>query len=292
MVVTVNAVALNLYRRDNFERPGLALVLVVVMVAWTAFAIWAYADAARRRPPLLLADLALALALMALTPVVKGADFNATVPGFWVAGALLAWAIHWRWIGGLVAGACLSVVDLAIRDEVTQANYGNVFLLMIAGPVVGYLCESLVAMAVERDRALHAAAVAQERTRLARAVHDGVLQVLALVQRRGGELGGDFAVLGPMAGEQETSLRSLIRQQDSVDAPSTQARRDLGVDLQRLATQTVSVATPGEPVPDRRPPGRARSSPSCGPASTTWSPTSAPTRGRGCCSRWSVTTSS
>jgi signal transduction histidine kinase len=170
------------------------------------------------------------------------------VPGFWVAGALLAWAIHWRWIGGLVAGACLSVVDLAIRDEVTQANYGNVFLLMIAGPDVGYLCQTLVEMAVDRDQALRAAAVAQERTRLARAVHDGVLQVLALVQRRGGELGGDFAVLGQMAGEQEASLRSLIRQQDSVESPSTGARRDLGVELQRLVTQTVSVATPGEPV--------------------------------------------
>ena len=55
-------------------------------------------------------------------------------------------------------------------------------------------------MAVERDQALRAAAVAQERARLARAVHDGVLQVLALVQRRGGELGGDSAVARPDGG--------------------------------------------------------------------------------------------
>jgi signal transduction histidine kinase len=249
LVVLVNAVALNLYRRDNFERPGLAVVLVVAMVVWTAFAIWAYGDARRRRPPLLAADLAIAIAMMALTPLVKGPDFNATVPGFWVAGALLAWAIHWRWLGGLVAAACLSAVDLAIRDEVTQANYGNVFLLMIAGPIVGYLCASLVAMAVARDRALHAAAIAQERTRLARAVHDGVLQVLALVQRRGGELGGDFAEMGALAGEQETRLRALIRQQDTVATPATESRRDLAVDLARLASTTVSVATPGVPVP-------------------------------------------
>ncbi len=249
LVGLVNAVVLNLYRRDNFERPGLAVALVVAMVAWTGFAIWAYDDVRRRRPPLLVADLAIAVAMMALTPLVKGADFNATVPGFWVAGALLAWAIHWRWLGGLVAAASLSVVDLAIRDEVTQANYGNVFLLMIAGPIVGYLCASLVAMAVARDQALHAAAVAQERTRLARAVHDGVLQVLSLVQRRGGELGGEMAELAGLAGEQETQLRALIRQQDTVAAPATRAQRDLGVDLERLASSTVSVATPGEPVP-------------------------------------------
>ena len=54
--------------------PTLALVLVLVMVAWTAFAVWAYGDARRRRPPLLLADLAVALAMLAATPLVKGDD--------------------------------------------------------------------------------------------------------------------------------------------------------------------------------------------------------------------------
>ena len=58
-------------------------------------------------------------------------------------------------------------------------------------------------MAAERDRAERAAAAAAERARLARVVHDGVLQVLALVQRRGAELGGDAAELGRLAGEQE-----------------------------------------------------------------------------------------
>ena len=248
-MLLLNTVALSLWRRDNFDRPTLALVLVLVMVAWTGFAVWAYADARRRRPPLLMADLAVALAMLAATPLVKGDSFNATLPGFWIAGALLAWAIHWRWQGGLVAAACLSAVDLAIRPELSQANYGNVFLIMIAGPLVGYLCDSLVTMAAERDRALRSAAVAAERTRLARAVHDGVLQVLSLVQRRGRELGGEFATLGAMAGEQESQLRSLIRQQDIVDAPATDATRDLGVDLERLATPRVTVSTPGEPVP-------------------------------------------
>ena len=66
-------------------------------------------------------------------------------------------------------------------------------------------------MAIERDRAERLAAAAAERARLARAVHDGVLQVLALVQRRGSEAGGDLADLGRLAGEQESALRALIR---------------------------------------------------------------------------------
>ena len=68
-------------------------------------------------------------------------------------GALLAWAVHWRWLGGLVAGVGITASDLAIREHVTQANYGNAFLLLIGGPIVGFMAESLQRMAAERDRA-------------------------------------------------------------------------------------------------------------------------------------------
>ena len=138
-----------------------------------------------------------------------------------------------------------------MRGHVTQANYGNVFLLLIGGPIVGFLCASLARMADERDRAERAAAAAAERARLARAVHDGVLQVLALVQRRGAELGGDAADLGRLAGEQEAALRTLIRRQDAVEAPagSEPAPADLTSALTRLeATRRVTVAAPAQPV--------------------------------------------
>jgi signal transduction histidine kinase len=251
VVVTVNAVALNAYRRDNFDHPGLGLAVVAFLVAWSAVAVWAY-DAPRRRTPALLgADLAVALGAMALTPWVKGPDFNATIPGFWVMGVLLAWAIHWHWKGGLVAALLLSAMDLGLRDSIDQANYGNVFLLCLGGPIVGYLVESLQRLAAERDAAERAAAAAEERTRLARAVHDGVLQVLALVQRRGAEAGGELAELGRLAGEQERSLRSLIRQQEGVSASATSSTADLTGALERLGTahaSRVEVVTPGVPV--------------------------------------------
>jgi signal transduction histidine kinase len=252
-LVLANAVGLNLWRRDNFEHPLGGVVVVLVMVAWTAYATWAYRDAARRTAWLLAADLAVAVGAILVSPLVKGEQLRATIPGFWVMGALLAWAVHYRWRGGLFAGACLASADLAIRDQITQSTYGNVFLLLIGGPIVGYVGGSLQQMAIERDRAERAAAAAEERTRLARAVHDGVLQVLALVQRRGTELGGDFADLGRMAGEQETALRSLIRQQDSVPGAGTEeSELDLAVELERLEAArppVVSVATPGTPVP-------------------------------------------
>jgi signal transduction histidine kinase len=91
-------------------------------------------------------------------------------------------------------------------------------------------------MAAERDRAQRDAAAAAERARLARAVHDGVLQILGLVQRRGHELGGPAAELGRLAGEQEVALRTLIRQQDQV-AGGPAGRTDLAAALVHLETR-------------------------------------------------------
>ncbi len=203
VVVLVNAVALNVVRAENFEHPVAGAVVVATMAVWTGIATWAYAEPARRTDLLLVVDLAFAVGAMAATPLVKGAAFSATVPGFWIVGALVAWAVCHRWVGGVVASVVLGVTDVVVRDDFTQSNYGYVFLILIAGPIVGFLAGSLQRMAAERDQAERAAAAADERARLARAVHDGVLQVLALVQRRGTELGGDAAELGRLAGEQE-----------------------------------------------------------------------------------------
>ena len=250
LLLVVNAVALNVYRRDNFVHPTAGMVLVLVMVAWTAFAIWAYADRRRRRWPLLVADLAMAVLMISVSPWVKGDGFNATVAGFWVMGALLAWAIHWRLAGGAVAAVVIVSADVLARQELTQTNYGNVFLLIIGGVVVGYLVDLLQRSAVARDLAEREAAVAGERARLARAVHDGVLQVLALAQRRGAEPGGDEE-LGRLAGEQEHALRALIRRQDALQAPSEEGAVDLAPVLEGLGAvrpPRVSVSIPGTPV--------------------------------------------
>nr|WP_090853376.1 DUF5931 domain-containing protein [Nocardioides lianchengensis] len=248
VVLVANAVGLNVYRADNYQRPVAGLVLVAVMIGWTAFTVWAYADPARRTRVVLGLDLAVALALLLASPLVKGAGFSATVPGFWVMGALLAWAVHWRWRGGLVAALVLAVSDLAIREDVSQTNYGNAYLLVIGGVVIGGLAESLQRMAEQRDTAEREAAAAAERARLARAVHDGVLQVLALVQRRGSELGGDAAELGRLAGEQETVLRGLIHAQDAVPADGVAGTVDVAAELARLERPGVVVAGPGVPV--------------------------------------------
>lgn len=251
IVVLAHAIALNIYRRDNFVNPTLGVVVVVAMAAWTV-AMWlAYRSARRRTWPLLVADLVVTMAILASSPLLKGAGFSATVPGFWVMSALMAWAVMRGWRGGLVAGVLIAGTDLVIRQDIGQGNLGNVFLLLIGGPIVGYLAESLQRMAAERDAAEREAAAERERARLARAVHDGVLQVLAMVERRGTEAGGELAELGRLAGEQEVALRSLIRAQDKTPATAPGVIADLGAALQAMETMAsprVSVAAPREPV--------------------------------------------
>jgi signal transduction histidine kinase len=220
----------------------------VVMAGWTGFATWAYAEPRRRTHLLLVADLALAVSMLLATPLVVAGDATASLPGFWIIAALAAWAIHYRWLGGLAAGLGLAAADLA-RQDVDRSDYGNAFLLVIGGPVLGFVCGSLQRLATERDEAERAAAVAAERARLARAVHDGVLQVLALVPRRGRDLGGEFAELGRLAGEQERELRALIRAQDDVSDDLPTGAVDVAAELARLERRaSVTVSTPGTPV--------------------------------------------
>ena len=251
VVVLVNALALNLYRADNFRHPVLGVLACAVMLGWTVFVIARYADPARRTTPLLVADLAVAVGLVLASPLIKGDELRATVPGFWVMAAVLVWAVQWHWRGGLAAGALVTLADVSVRQTVTQGNYGNVFLLLVGGPIVGFLCESLQRMEQERDAAQREAIASEERARLARAVHDGVLQVLALVQRRGAELAPtspDFAELGRLAGEQESALRSLIRQQDRRAATGVTDLAAALEELTRAVRLPVTVSTPGVPV--------------------------------------------
>jgi signal transduction histidine kinase len=251
VLVLLNAVALNVYRADNFRHPVAGVVCVLAMVAWTAFVVWAYAEPLRRTAWLLVADLSVAAGLILVSPLVKGDGLRATIPGFWVMGAMLAWAIHWHARGGLAAGVVVAAADLSVRDGLTQGNYGNVFLLLVGGPVVGFMAGSLTRMEEQRDVALRQAVAGEERARLARAVHDGVLQVLSLVQRRGAELerlSPDFAELGRLAAEQEKALRSLIRQQDR---PADAAETDLAAALEEMTrghSVSATLSTPGVPV--------------------------------------------
>lgn len=245
VVVLLNSLVLAAYRWDNVDRPVLGFLVMAFLTAWTGFVVWAYDEPRRRTVTLLVLDLVVAVAAILVSLTAKGTDLQATLPGFWVMGVVLAWGIRWSWVGGLIASSAVVLADISVRAEIDQANYGNIFLLMLGGPILGYTSGLLKQMAAARDRAEREAAAAAERARLARVVHDGVLQVLSLVQRRGREIGGEAAELGRLAGEQEVALRALVQQGAS---SSFGTSGDLARSLAGLQSASVTVSVPASPV--------------------------------------------
>jgi len=254
LVLTVYAVVLNVVRFGDFARPALAVADLVVLVGWSAFVAWAYDTPRRRRLPLYLADLAVAVLLLLSTPLVQSEamlDRHAsTMPTFWIVAPVLAWAVGRGWLQAVGAALVLTAADLSVRTSLDGPTWGNIFLLVLAAGVVGYSSGVLKEAAEVRAAAERLQAVQAERARLSRAVHDGVLQVLALVQRRGSEAGGELAELGRLAGEQEVALRRLVQADARAEVMTTAASEetDLLGALLPASSPAVTVTGPGEPV--------------------------------------------
>lgn len=258
---------------DQFDRPVIAIAFYVVLFVWTLATLPRVQSAVACTKRFLAVDLAIALTGIVLTPLAADdhhiSSGGPTLPSIWTAGSVLAYAIKGGWRWAAFASTPVAVANLIERGSPARDTVHNVVLVWVASIAIGYVVE--VARASERTlaRALEIEATTRERERLARDIHDGVLQVLAMVQRRGAVLGGEAGELGRMAGEQEIALRTLVSgalvpvSRVSLDAAEGAVVRaveveveepdDGPVDLRALlapyAAAKVSFAEPGAPVP-------------------------------------------
>ena len=199
---------------EYYRRPESGWVVVAALAAWTVAVSALYRRPDRRTWPILSADLGLALLAVLLNPVIDQPDRieagEPTMALIWPTGALLAWAIRWGWRGGVGAAAALSVASLLARGELTRSTGNNIVLMVLAGAVIGYAVDLFRLSEKTMQQAVRMEAATRERERLSRSIHDGVLQVLALVQRRGPDLGAEGAELAQLAEEQQEALRGLL----------------------------------------------------------------------------------
>ncbi|MGC0377820.1 MacS family sensor histidine kinase [Streptomyces sp. SAI-229] len=271
VLTLVYAIGLFATAHEEFPRPWLAVGYFAVLAVWTLATLPRTASEAACTKRFLTADLTVALVGILLTPLADAPERvhegGPTLPSIWTAGSVLAFAIKGGWRWAALASTLVAVANLIERGNPARDTVHNVILVWVASIAIGYVVE--VARASERTlaRALEIEAATRERERLARDIHDSVLQVLAMVQRRGAVIGGEAAELGRMAGEQEIALRTLVSgglvpvsraSEDTAEGAVVRAvdEDDTGddgpVDLRTLlapyAGSLVSLAEPGAPV--------------------------------------------
>ncbi len=233
---------------------GWAWVVLAAMIAWTAISSLAYRQPARRTWLLLGADLAVTALAVLSTAILQTPQATRIgvmpVTATWLAGPALAWAVargaRAGTVAAIVIGCCVVSLRWPISGTYSSTALDGPVILLLAAALVGYVSTLSKRAEQALQRATEIEAASRERERLARTIHDSVLQVLAMVQRRGAEAGGEAAEIGRLAGEQEAALRTLITGDELASAGSGEL--DLSAHLSREASALVSVITPADPV--------------------------------------------
>jgi signal transduction histidine kinase len=265
-------------RQQDMARPWLAWFVLGVLGAWTVSLVLYRSHRRARTTRVVGFELVLACCAVLSTRLVDTPEVIAggarTLPGLWPAAAVVAWAVLRGWRAGMLAALLVGVADILEVGVATQGalnlipfdfsvfsfstlsstTINNIVILVLLGGCIGYCADLSREGHAALTEALRVQAAMRERDRLARTVHDGVLQTLSYIHRRGVDLGGPARELGSMAAEQERLLRELVGRAlgpPGADGPGLAAGArdvDLRSVLGRCANGDVQVVPPAEPV--------------------------------------------
>jgi signal transduction histidine kinase len=214
------------------------------MAAWTAVVTVAYSTDAGRRSRMAGYDLVVTVAFVAANLLTQSAaalsDGAPILTSLWATGPIFALAVERGRDGGMIGAVAIGAALIALRQKIGDQEIFNTTLFLVAGVTLGYAATTTRRATSVLREALAAEGATAERERLSRSIHDGVLQVLAIVRRRGTEIGGDAAELSALAAEQEVALRSLMTSRPT----SSGGQVDLAATLRLRATSRIEVVTP------------------------------------------------
>jgi len=251
VITLVYAAVLIIRDSGSYAHPAGGWAALAIMAAWTGVTVAVYRRPAGREAWVIATDLCVAAALIISTRWIESAArVNAgapTIPSAWAAAPVLACAVAGGPWAGLASGLLISVADLAEHPVLpASSTFSGTVLLLIAGGVSGYLVRLGLRAEAKIERAARLDAAARERERLARGIHDSVLQILALVSSRGGAIGGEAAELGRLAGEQEAALRALLADESQPSLPP--GLLDVRSLVEPFADARITVSCPATPV--------------------------------------------
>ncbi|WP_299569962.1 DUF5931 domain-containing protein [uncultured Williamsia sp.] len=236
---------------DDLEHPLGGVVVAAIVVLWSVVFGWAHIRGPGRTAWWVVADLVVVCLLMLSTLFLASggwrADHQSIPTTLWAANAVISVGIQLGAAGGGVAAVAVIVSSTIAKGFVVVdlARNAAVVILLALGVVIGLGASALRRASARLEEATRLAAATAERDRLSRQVHDGVLQVLALIARRGREIGGQTGDLAALAADQERALRDLLAHDAT---PRADATLDLADALRARAGDRVTVSAPAEPV--------------------------------------------
>lgn len=237
----------------ELDRPAVGWALFAVLIGWSVACAAAYLHGYGRRPAWVIAEVLVVAALVLSTHVVASDQWvagNQSWPTtLWATNATISAAILFGPIAGMAAGLVVVAAGAVLKGYVSfdVGRNATIVIELAVGLAVGMAAQTARRAHAELETAARLAASLEERERLSREVHDGAIQVLALVARRGREIGGPTGELAELAGEQERALRRLVSAPGPpvVDAATV----DLVALLRARASDRVSVSLPATAVP-------------------------------------------
>lgn len=207
LVALVWAIVGVVLQRDQLISTAGAVALIAVMVVTTALVTPSPAGAAilpTRRWPGLLVELTAGVVVLLGDGFVFSGDRAVSFAWSWPAAGVIAAGIIFGTRAGLstalVAGFLSLFTDRVLleRDAGLVGGLSKVGLWAVTGAIAGYVVTRL-------RRAEREISLARTREIFARELHDGVLQTLAVIQRRSSD-----TELSALARDQEHELRSFL----------------------------------------------------------------------------------
>lgn len=242
-------------RSGDMQRPQLAGAILCVIAGWTLLQfVRVRLDVGTHLVELGLASAAV-LATRWVDAPAAASEGTTTLPGVWQCVPVVTLGVIRGWRGGIGAGLVIAASSVASAGSPSIGPVGNGMLVLLLGGCVGYCADLARAEQRALRRALEKKAEDVERDRLARTVHDGVLQALAFIHRRGTDVGGEAGRLGAMAGEQEQRLRALVSGVPIEELEATVGGPvDLRTTLRQATEGAAQIVGPADPVLlERRP---------------------------------------
>jgi signal transduction histidine kinase len=239
----------------ELDRPAVAWALFAVLIGWSAACAAAYLQGYGRRPAWVLAEVVVVAALMLSTGYVASdqwvADNQSWPTTLWATNAVISAAILVGPIAGMATALVVVAASAALKGYVSVdvGRNATIVIELAVGLAIGMAAQTARRAHAELQRAARLAASLEERDRLSRQVHDGAIQVLALVARRGREIGGPTGELAELAGEQERALRRLVSAGSAGAPVGVSTSTDLVALLRARACDRVSMSLPATAVP-------------------------------------------